>query len=54
MPIKSKREYICQRCGKKITVQTGDAITVNDLKKINQKYCIKCRIISRIINKSGN
>jgi len=51
MPIKSKREYICQRCGKKFIVETGDAITFDDLKKMNQKYCIKCRIIKRFLIK---
>lgn len=33
------------------TVETGDAITLNDLKKMNQEYCVKCRILKKIFIK---
>jgi len=44
MPIRAKRECSCRRCGRKFTVETGDAITLKDLKRMN--YCLLCRIIT--------
>lgn len=53
MPIRGKREFICQRCGRRFTVETGDVITIKNLKNI--RYCIKCRIIAIFsFNKVGD
>ena len=48
MPIRSKRERICERCGSKFTIETGDAITISDLKKLSEQYCVKCRILRKL------
>jgi hypothetical protein len=37
MPIKSKRELFCERCGKKFILECNDNITIEDLKKLNNK-----------------
>lgn len=46
MPIKSKRELICQRCGKVFIVECGDNITVKDLRRLSNRLCLKCKILS--------
>lgn len=46
MPIRSKKSCICARCGKKFTVEVGDNIKGNELKKII--YCTKCRIFMNL------
>jgi hypothetical protein len=48
MPIKGKREVTCEKCGKKFIVVCNDALTLDDLKKLNNKLCIKCRIMRMI------
>lgn len=48
MPIKSKREVVCKQCGKKFFVECNDGITIEELKKLNNKLCMKCRIIRMI------
>lgn len=48
MPIKSKREVACKRCGKTFVIECNDGITVEELKKLNEKVCKKCRIIRMI------
>lgn len=48
MPIKAKRELICERCGKKLLVECNDAITIEDLKKLDNRLCLKCKIIKMI------
>ncbi|NMM65249.1 hypothetical protein HBE96_21940 [Clostridium sp. P21] len=46
MPIKAKREILCEKCGKKIIVVCNDDITIENLKKLNDKLCLKCKITS--------
>lgn len=48
MPIKSKRELFCERCGKRFFVECGDNITIDDLKRLNDRLCLKCKIIRKI------
>lgn len=49
MPIKGERKLVCERCGKKFTVVCNDGITIEDMKKLNTKLCLKCRISRKII-----
>lgn len=46
MPIRSRKVCICTRCGKEFTVEVGDNIKSNQLKKII--YCKKCRILTNL------
>lgn len=48
MPIKSRKELVCQRCGKTYVVEINDNVTVEELKKLNNKVCMKCKIINAI------
>lgn len=48
MPIKSKQEVVCKQCGKIFVVECNDGITIEELKKLNNKLCMKCRLIRMI------
>lgn len=51
VPIKSKREVVCKQCKKKFIVECNDGITIEDLKRLNNKLCMKCRLIRMIRGK---
>ena len=48
MPIKSKRELTCIRCGKIFNVDCEDNILVRDLKRLSNEFCFKCRILNTL------
>ena len=48
MPIKSKRELVCKQCGRKFIIECNDGITIEDLKKLNNRLCLRCKIIGVI------
>jgi hypothetical protein len=48
MPIKSKRELTCVRCGKIFKVDCEDNIQVKDLKRLSVRFCFKCRILNTL------
>lgn len=45
MPIKGNRELVCRSCGEEFIVKCNDAITVEELRKLSNRLCLKCRII---------
>jgi hypothetical protein len=48
MPIKSKREVFCKRCGKKIIIECNDDLTIEVLKKLTDRICLKCRVNRKV------
>ena len=48
MPIRVKRNFVCPKCGKKITVVMNDAIMPRDAEFMNNPLCKICRIKSKI------
>ncbi|MGV8980536.1 hypothetical protein [Clostridium sp.] len=48
MPIKSKRELVCHRCGKIFIVVCEDNITVINLKRLSCRLCLKCKMLSML------
>lgn len=48
MPVKSKRELVCSKCGKKFAVEMGDAIMPKDAEMLKNPICKICKLKIRI------
>lgn len=54
MPIRAKRELICEKCGKKFSVTLGDAIMPDEQKLLENPICPKCKIFKKIQKEKNN